>query len=162
MSLFSSSFLELRFYLIPQGIVHRSVRCSHILLSESGPALLSGLKYACSLVETGRGIQDRYDYPLFVAETNLPWLSPEFLQQNLLGYNERADVYALGASACEAANGAPPFANMPPTLMLLEKFRGAAPRLIDASTFEEQRQQQQQIQQQQQMQQHDQAVAFPS
>ncbi len=95
-----------------------------------------------------------------MAETNLSWLSPEFLQQNLLGYNERTDVYALGATACEAANGTPPFAEMPATLMLLEKFRGAAPRLIDSTTFAEQQQQQQQLQLHQQQQ--DQAVAFPS
>ncbi len=99
-----------------------------------------------------------YDYPLHVAETNLNWMSPEFLQQNLLGYNEKTDVYSLGVTACEAANGAAPFAEMPATLMLLEKFRGAAPKLIDASTFAEQQQQQLHLQQQQQ----EQAVAFPS
>ena len=66
----------------------RSVRCSHILLcingdgSEGFTAKLSGLRYACSLHDPpGQGLQDRYDYPLHVAKTNLNWLSPEFLQQ---------------------------------------------------------------------------------
>jgi len=68
-------------YLHAKGIVHRSVRCSHILLSSSGAARLTGLRYACSLMKPGEGLQDRYDYPVLVAEPNLNWLSPEFLQQ---------------------------------------------------------------------------------
>jgi STE20-related kinase adapter protein alpha len=63
-------------------LVHRSVRASHILLSSSGSARLTGLRYACHLTEPGQpGLQDRYDYDLHVAKTNLCWLSPEFLQQ---------------------------------------------------------------------------------
>ncbi len=46
-------------YLHSRGVVHRSVRCSHILLSDGGGARLSGLKYACSLYEAGREMQDR-------------------------------------------------------------------------------------------------------
>ena len=65
-----------------QNIVHRSVKCSHILVSGTGsPCKLTGLRYSCSLVESGSAIQDRYDYPIHVAKENLLWLSPEFLQQ---------------------------------------------------------------------------------
>ena len=80
-------------------------------------------------------MQDRYDYPLHVAKTNLNWLSPEFLQQNLMGYNERSDLYSLGVAACEMANGLVPFSEMPATMMLIEKLRGASPKLLDCSTF---------------------------
>ena len=83
----------------------------------------------------GQGLQDRYDYPLHVAKTNLNWLSPEFLQQNLMGYNERSDLYSLGVAACEMANGLVPFSEMPATMMLIEKLRGASPKLLDCSTF---------------------------
>jgi len=129
-------------YLHSKLIIHRSVRCSHILLcingdgSEGFTAKLSGLRYACSLHDPpGQGLQDRYDYPLHVAKTNLNWLSPEFLQQNLMGYNEKSDVYSLGVAACEMANGLVPFSEMPSTMMLIEKLRGASPKLLDCSTF---------------------------
>ncbi len=125
-------------YLHSKGIVHRSIRCSHILLNDNGDAVkLSGLRYACSLLDAGDGLQDRYDYPLHVVASNLNWLSPEFLQQNLLGYNERSDIYGLGVMACEAANGIVPFSELANTLIFLEKLRGASPKLLDSTTFDE-------------------------
>ena len=47
---------------------------------------LSGLRYACNLQDPpGQGLQERYDYPIHVVTTNLNWLCPEILQQNLCG-----------------------------------------------------------------------------
>jgi len=133
-------------HLHDRGIVHRALKASHVLIDRNGRAKISGFRYSCSLIETtteemclpavGCALQDRYDYPLYVANKHLNWMSPEILQQNLLGYNEKSDIYSLGVVVCEIANGLIPFSEMPNTYMLREKMKGTEPKLLDSSTFE--------------------------
>lgn len=65
----------------------------------------------------------------------LLWLAPEVLEQNLLGYTEKSDIYSFGISLCEMANNLTPFAEMSNTLMLVEKLKGNQPSLLDSSTY---------------------------
>lgn len=74
-----------------------------------------------------------FDYPSD-ATRNLCWLSPELLQQNLRGYTEKSDIYSLGITACELANGVPPYADQPSTLLLISKLTGSPPHLWDCNT----------------------------
>jgi len=122
-------------YLHSQGVVHRSIRSSHILVSQSGTGLLSGFRYATDLHTSGENKPNIYSFPLHGVTFNLCWLAPEILQQNLLGYNETSDIYSLAVTLCEMVNGLVPFSDLPPTLMLLEKLRGSSPHLMDSSTM---------------------------
>jgi len=117
-------------YLHNQGVVHRAVRASHVLVTESA-AKLSGLRYSTDLQATGEGKPNLYSYPLHGVTANLAWLAPEILQQNLLGYNESSDIYSLAVTICEMANGVVPFSDMEPTLMMVEKLHGATPTLLN-------------------------------
>ncbi|KAJ8683043.1 hypothetical protein QAD02_018835 [Eretmocerus hayati] len=123
-------------YIHRKGFIHRALRASHILISAQGQACICGMRYSCEVVQDGKWQRLVYDFPKS-STNNLKWLSPELLQQDLRGYNEKSDVYSLGMTICELANGAVPFADMPDTLMLVEKIRGSMPRLLDQSTFPE-------------------------
>lgn len=122
-------------YLHRRGLIHRSVRGSHILINSSGRCLLSGLKYSVNCISEGKWQSYVHQYP-FKARPNINWFSPEILEQNLFGYNHKSDIYSLGITCCELANGVVPFSDLEPTEMLLDKLTGNAPRLLDQTCQE--------------------------
>ncbi|KAF4526079.1 hypothetical protein B566_EDAN007572 [Ephemera danica] len=121
-------------YIHRQGLVLRSIRASHLLVSGRGRVRISGLRYACSMVQNGRWQHTLHDFPPS-SLPNLNWLSPELLEQNLLGYSEKSDIYSVGITTCEMANGVVPYADMPAMLMLTEKLGDRTPQLLDCYAF---------------------------
>ncbi len=125
--------LQALIYLHSKGYIHRAVRASHILISSKGNVVLTGLRDSYCIVEKGRWQRSVFDYPSDAART-LCWQSPELLQQNLRGYSEKSDIYSLGITACELANGVPPFIDLPSTQLLINKLNGPPPQLWDYNT----------------------------
>lgn len=119
-------------YIHRKGYVHRSIRASHILINQN-KAVLCGFREPIPLITNGQRIQKLFDLPSNSVKS-LNWLAPEVLEQNLAGYTEKSDIYSIGITTCELANGLEPFANMPTTFMLTEKMRGNQPVLFDCST----------------------------
>lgn len=120
-------------YLHSKGIIHRSIRGSHILVDSNGRCVLSGMRHCISVMDAVRWHKAIHSYPAQAA-FNLNWASPELLEQDLMGYTEKSDIYSLGIAVCELGNGEVPYSNIPSTLMLVEKLEGRIPFLYDAST----------------------------
>lgn len=129
------TILQALVYLHSKGIIHRAVRGSHILISAEGNVLLSGLRYACPVITSGKWQRKMHSYPACIMAPNVNWLSPELLKQNLEGYDERSDIYSVGITACELANGIAPYQGVSKTLMLIEKVQGILRPLMDSSTY---------------------------
>ncbi|KAK6634406.1 hypothetical protein RUM43_011807 [Polyplax serrata] len=121
-------------YIHKKGIIHRAIRASHILVTANGKSMITGFRYAVHMVEDGKRKKYIHCFPPSSA-VNLNWLSPELLEQSLDGYNEKSDIYSIGITSAELANGCVPFSDVPATLMLTEKVRGCAPQLIDQTTY---------------------------
>lgn len=119
-------------YIHRKGYIHRSIRASHILINQT-KAVLCGFRESIALITNGQRTRQLFDLPPNSVKS-LNWLAPEVLEQNLSGYTEKSDVYSIGITACELANGLEPFSNMPTTFMLTEKIRGNQPALLDCST----------------------------
>ncbi|RZB89865.1 STE20-related kinase adapter protein alpha [Asbolus verrucosus] len=130
---FNEGLPEQAIVLILRDLLDASVRAGHILISASGKACLAGLRYACPIVLNGKWQKHIHSFPGSTSR-NLNWLSPELLEQNLQGYNQKSDIYSVGMVICELANGAEPFAGVSTTLMLTEKVRGCVPQLLDCTT----------------------------
>lgn len=121
-------------YIHRKGFIHRAIRASHILITASGKAIITGFRYAAQMIQDGKWKKWIHCFPTSGAD-NLNWLSPELLEQTLDGYNEVSDIYSVGITAAELANGCVPFSDVSATLMLTEKVRGCAPQLIDCTTY---------------------------
>jgi len=121
-------------YIHSSNIIHRSIRASHVLITDTGMIKLSGFRYAIEMADIGR---NRIEHSYLCDPEGIPWKSPELLEQNCSGYNIKSDMYSFGIFLCELFNGAVPFSDLGVgTLIMLEKLRGKQPLLMDKSTLE--------------------------
>ncbi|XP_052855165.1 putative serine/threonine-protein kinase STE20-like isoform X2 [Drosophila gunungcola] len=120
-------------YIHSQHFVHGSIRAKHILIN-SRKAVVTNFADCQNFINNGK--QKPFLNGLSVEnKKQLYWTAPEVLYQNLSGYTEKIDIYSLGITCCEMANGFQPFRDTELTYMYIEKVHGVLPFLLDKNSL---------------------------
>jgi serine/threonine-protein kinase OSR1/STK39 len=92
-------------YLHQRGCVHRDVKCGNILLDDSGSVRLSDFG-------VNRWTMTSSATAGHTLNTSLSHAAPETLEGD--SFDSRIDIWSLGITALELANGCPPYADQTP------------------------------------------------
>ena len=92
-----------------RGVMHRDVTPANVVISRTGAACLVDFALAMSLAE----IRPEFTHHTQIVGT-LAYLAPEQTGRTGRSVDQRADLYALGATLYELATGAPPFGSGDP------------------------------------------------
>ncbi|XP_063901486.1 STE20-related kinase adapter protein alpha-like isoform X3 [Zophobas morio] len=106
-------------YLHAQGILHRRLRASSVLLNVDGTVQLSELQDV-ALVTSRNRRKALHEY--IWRDVDVPWLAPEILAQDEAGYNEKADVYSFAITLLELVHNFPPYSSLPSTTVYVMKM----------------------------------------
>lgn len=111
--------------------MHRDIRGSNILLTREGEVKL--VDFGLSKMVQGE-MGKRY-----TCIGSPSWMAPEVAMtkgsSSDRGYGNRADVWAIGITAIELADGKPPFQDMHPTRALFQIVRNPPPNLYRPSNW---------------------------
>jgi hypothetical protein len=92
-----------------RGVMHRDIAPANVVISRTGAACLVDFALAMSLAE----IRPEFTHHTQIVGT-LAYLAPEQTGRTGRSVDQRADLYALGATLYELATGAPPFGSGDP------------------------------------------------
>lgn len=94
-------------YLHKRGQIHRDVKAGNIVLDTFGQAKLVDFGVSAQLTSTTMKRNTLTGTPY--------WIAPEVVMED--GYDSKADIWSLGITCIEMAEGKPPYYGMKPMLV---------------------------------------------
>lgn len=104
------SVLEGLAYLHANKMIHRDIKAANILLNSEGVAKLADFGVSAESLHTNAGHWSQVGSPY--------WMSPEVLGRS--EYTNKTDVWSLGVTAIELAEGVVPNSNMKPMVAMFQ------------------------------------------
>merc|ERR1719229_739817 len=106
-------------YLHKNGIIHRDIKSQNFLLNTQGQCKLADFGVSSQLAQTISRRNTVIGSPY--------WMAPEVLKQN--NYDQKADIWSMGISIIEMAEGKPPLSDLHPLRALLQIPSNPPPKL---------------------------------
>jgi len=107
------------------NVCHRDIKCGNVLLTEDGHVKLADFGVSAELSNTISKRKTVVGSPY--------WMAPEVIRES--HYDGRADVWSLGITLIEMAEGAPPHANLHPLRAIFVIPTKPAPTLADPDNW---------------------------
>ena len=107
------------------NVCHRDIKCGNVLLTELGHIKLADFGVSAELNNTVNKRKTLTGSPF--------WMAPEVIQES--HYDGRADVWSLGITMIEMAEGTPPHANLNPLRAIFLIPSKPPPTLADPDSW---------------------------